>query len=72
MWSMIPWLDISTFSFESFIGCGDALNDGPGALDCWVAQKQDSTSLIVIMFYFMIIHKCANRNAHILLGKSIL
>lgn len=39
---MSPWLDISRFSFESFIGCGDALNDGPGALDCWVGQKQDS------------------------------
>lgn len=41
MWSMIPWLDINRFSLESFIGCGDALNDGPGALGCWVAQKQD-------------------------------
>lgn len=41
MWSMIPWPDINRFSLESFIGCGDALNDGPGALGCWVEQKQD-------------------------------
>ena len=33
MWSRIPWPDIEKFSLDSFIGWGEATEDGPAALD---------------------------------------